>query len=699
MAFAELLVDPRNLQIVDRDLTGNGYMATEATLSLIENQVRIMRSGPVLYKVAEKLHLDADPEFNGAGKSFGLSSLLATLRGLLSSSDGPTAGEARMALTIDKLARAIDIERAGKTFIVEISAKSRDAAKSALIANALVDTYLEKAASFQSENAGRATGELSGRLDEMRKAVEASERKVEDYKAENDLVDAKGVLIGDDELVRLNDQLTVARAKTLELNARAASARELDAEAVISGNLPEQVSNVSLSQLRSQYATLAQEVAKSAVRLGPRHPQRQAAEAQLADARASIERELRRVTASIQIEMKRAVQFEQELSSRLSQIKSRQAMVSDKLVQLREIERDSAAKRAVYESYLLRARETGEQQGVNTGNISVVSRATPSLEPTGPSRTLIAILGTILGFAAGVGIGMARGIWSSLKSGGSPSGGARPAVAPARNAQLDPNPTRREMPISAAGLAASAEPPALAPAILPAASNPPRAEQPQMPASPYAAPVPAHSPSTVYPEPQPPVWPPAPWGPAFTPQPQMAPSPYAALVPAPSPYAVYPQPQPPVWPQAPWLTPSAPQPMFFAPQPAVMPPMMMPYAPQPVWPSHPQGQQVAPRHPFPSRPRLSPLPSLRRPTMTNASTDCGAALRASVKPSRILPRRDSAAAADRTDISLALNGRDGFTAVDAALAQPACGPARLVCRLLRQRHEHGATHRRQDCRG
>lgn len=562
VSFAELLVDPRNLQIVERDLTGNGYMASEATLSLIENQVRIMRSGPVLAKVVDTLRLDSDPEFNGAGNSFGPGALLSALRGLLTSNDAPAAGAARTALTIEKLAAAVDVERSGKTFIVEISATTREPEKSALVANALVDVYLDKAASLQAENAGRATGELSGRLDDLRKAVEAAERKVETFKSENDLVDAKGVLIGDDELVRLNDQLTVARARTLELNAKASSARELDADAVISGGLPEQVASAALNQLRGQYATLAQEVAKATVRLGPRHPERQAAEAQLADARSSIERELRRVVASIQVELKRAVQYEQELSARLAQMKSRQGVVSDKLVELREIERDAAAKRAVYESYLLRARETGEQQGVNTGNISVVSRATPAIEPTGPSRTVIAVLGTVLGFLAGVGIGLARGAISALRPGGAPTGGPR----------------RRSAPVPASR-------PVQAPAPVPLSATP------AFVSAMADAAVPA--PSATAPQAGPAVQPPyAPAGVAQMPPPQPV-TPYV-----PSAYA-------------PWPPAHVPQVYgYVAPPQPVLQPVFAPAWPQPVWP-HPQHWQAAP-------PPFSPSPA---PPPTDAADD------------------------------------------------------------------------------
>ncbi len=581
ISWAELLVDPRNLQIVDRDLTGSGWLPSEATLSLIENQVRIMRSGPVMEKVVDTLKLDADPEFNGSAKGLGISAFLTSLRSLLSSSDGPTSGELRRAIAVENVAEALSIDRTGKTFIIEISSKTRDPQKSALIANTLIDVYTAKAAELQADSAGRASGELGGRLEELRKDVEKAERKVEDYKFQNDLVDAKGSLIGDDELIRLNDQLTASRARTLELNARAASARSLGVDTVIAGGLPEQVSSGAMAQLRVQYSTLAQEAAKAAVRLGPRHPERLALDAQLADARRGIGQELGRIVSSIQVELKRAVQLEQELAARLAQLKSRQANVSDKLIELREIERDAAAKRTVYESFLLRARETGEQQSINTGNISVVSRATPPLDPTGPSRAVTAVLGTVLGFMAGIGIGLLRGAWASFRT-GRPSAPSAP-MAPRRS------PSRRRS--SPEGQRAPAPKPAEASLVL-------------------AEPVSQQPAATVAPQPL---------SPPAAPQASQAPAPMATA------QMVSPPIQPAWPPQAavpPWYSP--PQYMVW-PQQAAWPPPMMPHAP--VWMPSP-----APAVPVGWPPAAPPAPpeeavtDLRFETLRRGLSDVRAAV-------------------------------------------------------------------------
>ena len=413
-ATTELIVDPQDLKLSDRDLTQSVY-ASDATLASVENKVRILTSGNVLNKVVDKLNLVNDPEFNGQGSGgLGLKSLIGSI---LSRHEATNSIDEvrRRALAVGNLAESLSVERGGKTFVITIGATTQNGEKSALIANTMAGVALQTFGQIQSDTAGRATDELTSKLDELRKSVEAAERKVEDFRAAHDLVDAQGHLISDDEMLKLNEQLSVARARTLELNARATSARSLDVNSVLNGTLPEEINSNTMSDLRSQYATLKQEADRAAVRLGPRHPELQALGAQLAGARERIAGELRRIASSLQVDLKRAVQLEQDLASRLAQAKVRSGDVNSDLVTLRELEREAAAKRSVYEQYLLRAKETGEQRDINTANINVISPAFAPLEPNGPSRILVVLAGLLLGLASGVGLGVVRGAYESLR--------------------------------------------------------------------------------------------------------------------------------------------------------------------------------------------------------------------------------------------------------------------------------------------
>lgn len=450
-AVAELLVDPRDLQLIEPGVSPAG-LPSDATLAIVENQVRVLTSGKVLAQVVEKLRLADDPEFNGEGGGIQLGALVSRLRELLAPQSGSGGGDRRLFLATEHLYESLNVERGGKTFVISVGAVTQDAEKSALIANTVVDEFVRASGRLQSDTAGRAADELTGRLDQLRADLEAAERKVEAFKAENDIIDAQGRLITDDEIVRLNEQLANARASTLDLNARAASARAVDVDAVLSGDLPEQIASGAMSELRAQYARFKQEVDNLAVRLGPRHPQRMAGEAQLQGIRDEIRNELRRIASSLQVQLKRAVQLEQELASRLAQLKVRQGGLSNELVTLRELERDATAKRAIYEALLLRAREAGEQSGINTANISILSTAAAPILPLGPSRMMMALAGLGIGFLSGVGLAGLRGAYESVSGGSEPARRRDEAEDfPSAEASDPPHPSPDAAPTAAAG--------------------------------------------------------------------------------------------------------------------------------------------------------------------------------------------------------------------------------------------------------
>ncbi len=420
-SVAEILVDPRNIQIVDRELVKSDVSPNTA-IAIVENQMRIITSSMVVSKVVDRLNLGTDPEFNGSTSGFQIPNLIGELRSLLARRDGQSGSDRSRRIATQSLLESLKVERGGKTFVVSVSVNTQNAEKSALVANTIVDAFLENSGEFASSAAGRAASELGGKLEQLRSGVEAAERKVETFKGEHDLIDARGRLIGDDEIIKINDQLATARAKTIELSARAASARSIDVNSAIGGALPEGINSNLITELRSQYAVLLQQSSQRAIKLGSKHPENRAIQAQLEGAREQLKNEIRRIVASMQVELKRAVELEQKLSARLAALKARQVNVSDDMVTLRELERNAGAKRAVYESYLLRARETSEQTDLNPANISLISPAFAPLDPVGPSRSMISIAGMLAGFLLGIGIGGVRGAADGLFGGNPPSG-------------------------------------------------------------------------------------------------------------------------------------------------------------------------------------------------------------------------------------------------------------------------------------
>jgi polysaccharide biosynthesis transport protein len=582
----ELLIDPRDLKISERELLPSG-LPYDASLALVENQTKIITSRRVMEGTVDKLRLADDPEFNGEG--LGMPSPLTMLMKLIFGSDA--SNELRLrALAVESLYKAISVSREPKTFLVNLTVRSEVADKAALIANEIAAIYIGAQQDIQSGAAQRASGEIGGRLDALRADVEKAERAVEAYRSDNELFDANGKLISDDEIALVSTQLTQARQRVAELKARADSARQLTLDRVLSDGLPEGAASNLISELRRGYAGKVQQRDALSQKLGSQHPQLQTAEAEVASAARAIETELRRLSQTSQIELQRAVQTEQDLAASQARIKSRQSGISENLVQLRELEREAAARRSIYENFLLRAREAGEQSGITTANTSIVSAAVPAIRSYGTSRKLVMLAGLLGGLLAGLGLGTLRGIWRCIRDDASSTDYHEPAYhvpeaapptipetarAPQRQpATTEPSPEdtamfypyppmMHPMPQHAPQPMPQHYPQAMAPTLaanLPA--NMPMMVHPAMqPAGPYGAPYSApyggHYPPNVMPQPMhpghypqmqqmmyPPMMPQPMLPQPMLPQPMMQPYPVYVPVAAPQQQAPAPQPAP-----------------------------------------------------------------------------------------------------------------------------------------------------------
>ena len=592
-AETKMFIDPREIRVTDDDLR-NQILSTEAMIAMADSQVQILSSNTVLSKVVDKLNLTRDPEFNGSANAGGLAGGIALVKQLFSGSE---ANEEMETEAVNSLAEALSVSRDPKTFIINVGVTTRDADKSALIANTLVNTYLASEDAAQSGLMERTSEALDSRLDSLRADLNAAERAVENFRAENDLVGVGGELIDDKQVVALNQQLGNARAQKVSVRVKAENLAKADVNDIINGAFPEEFLSANLLELRKQYSQAKSNADSLASSLGPRHPKYVAAESSLESLRGQIRSELRRIVASSQAELQRAVETEQELASQLAIAKTKSLDNSEELVTLRELERTATATRQIYESFLKRSRETSERGNLNPQNVRVISAAEPPLQPAGPSRKLIAIGGMILGALAGLGIALALGFLEILRGflpdngPGAPRGGRPHPQSPAPNSAAAGRVAARRDREQVEATSLKPEP-----AVASAAAAQTSAQQwsEQQPASSRvsaAAPAsqwPEHQVVPDYPQ-QPSFQSQAAFHPSYVPQPGQA---YPGAYPVPpghaahQPYPQYPmmaqsQPQPNWSQRSPWHHPAGyPQPGYPA-YPA-MPQHVQPYAPQSV---------------------------------------------------------------------------------------------------------------------
>lgn len=377
---ATLYFDPQKLAV---ELVENDRATSPEVLNAtIDSQTQIITSRTVLEAVATNLKLTTDPEFLGRP------------------SDNPASDMNRVISTLQK---QILVSRQAGTFIFQVKVTTKEADKSAAIANSLVAAYLKDSRVAAEDSFGSVNTSLVNQLTALRKAVIAAEAEVRAFTSQNDLFAVGGDQIANKRLQSLDDLLVAAQQKIIEAKAQLDTVSRLNINDVLVGDA---AASRTLGDLRNQYASLSANVSSLTERLGPRHPQLQSAKASLADIERQIRLELERMVVAARSAYQSAQKEEADLLKELNVQKASQATSSTALIELSELERKAKAARDVYEAVLKRSEETAAEMSLYSSNVRVVAEAFPAQAPDGPGRKVLLIAGAfgggLLGFSLGI---------------------------------------------------------------------------------------------------------------------------------------------------------------------------------------------------------------------------------------------------------------------------------------------------------
>ncbi|HEX8168549.1 MAG TPA: exopolysaccharide transport family protein [Beijerinckiaceae bacterium] len=403
IATAQIIVDPRGLQVLDKEVSPRAQNP-DVQIPLVESEMRVLKSTKVLDLLIEREGLDKDAEFTK-----GRWSPIGALKGLVSGLLGRQKPDADPRLAaLYALDEKVAVRRAERSFVIDITVATESADKSARLANALVQAYMEENAAAQAEAARRSGEALASRLEELSARVRDASNRAEEFKARHDMVGAGGRLVSDQQLTELNNQLGVARTRTAEARAKVEQIERL--RGTDPGAFTEAVQSQTVMTLRAQYADIKRRHADLATKLGERHPDLAAVERELKDAQASIAAEVGRLARAARADYERAKASEEALQKSLDAQSLKAVATSQDLVRLRELEREVEASRAVYEATLVRSRELKEQTLVDTTNVRHITVATPPLRPANPPAALVLPIALVAGLLAGAGAALAGGM-------------------------------------------------------------------------------------------------------------------------------------------------------------------------------------------------------------------------------------------------------------------------------------------------
>ncbi|MGB6343015.1 MAG: GumC family protein, partial [Xanthobacteraceae bacterium] len=390
-AVTQILIDPSDLRAVGTET--QPAQASDAALLQVESQVNVLTSDAVLRRVVDAEGLSRDPEFVRGP------SLLSILSGR---NDLPGG---RSLAALNELKRRVKVKRDERTYVVEVDVTSRDPNKAVSIANAIAQAYLAEQTQARADATRQVSQSLTSRLKELKDSVREAEDKVEDYKQRNNLLAANGQLVTDQQLTEMDNQLSAAHTRTADAKGRLEQVEAVQRSKDETGAFPAALQSPTITALRTQYAEVMRREAEQMASLGALHPAVIDIQAQAERLRRMIGAEVDRAAIAARTEYESAKSSEQMLAANFATLKETAMGNSEAMVGLRELERDAQASRDIYQAFLVRARETGAQEQVDTKNIRVLSKADlPQKRSSPPPSLLVALAAMMLGAAAGTGI-------------------------------------------------------------------------------------------------------------------------------------------------------------------------------------------------------------------------------------------------------------------------------------------------------
>ncbi|MGH1418537.1 MAG: Wzz/FepE/Etk N-terminal domain-containing protein [Hyphomicrobiaceae bacterium] len=417
-ASAIVQIDPRKKTISDLD----GVLANlKADGAVVDSEQEIIRSRRIVLRVIDVLNLRNDLEFTApsllqkvtAWFGFGKEKKKkgSEVRNAETNQD-PIAsllGPEKLGRTnpeADEIAvsflRRLKVTRIRKTLLINIRFSSSDPVKTARIANTIAEVYLNEQVAEKQRAAGIATKALENKLTELRFKLADAERKVEEYKAQNNIFNSEGQILSEKHLARLQEQLVMARNTTAEARAKYVQARELREQGLSNNAITDVLESNTVRLLKEQLGSASQKYAELRTKYGNRHPSIKKARAELDDVQRRLSAEISRLVENLENKYEIASQREVDLKSSLQDLKTQQVKERRAGVNLMDLERESSTTKQLYESLLARYKQTSETQTLQLPDARIVEQADAPLYPASPKRRRLVLVAAIAGLVVGL---------------------------------------------------------------------------------------------------------------------------------------------------------------------------------------------------------------------------------------------------------------------------------------------------------
>ncbi|MBN9006626.1 MAG: polysaccharide biosynthesis tyrosine autokinase [Rhizobiales bacterium] len=410
-AQADMVIDAKRVIWAQNELAAENHPIEDAS---VESEIETTKSERVALLVAQKLHLDTDPEFVGTGSAL-KSRILALLR-LSPRAESMASSQELLRRAVGTLKYNLRVTRLGRSYVEQIAYTSLDPVKAARIANAFADGYIEDQIQAKFDATRRSSAWLENRISELRKQASDAYKAVQDFKSQNDIIiGADGKLASEIELDQLGVALAKARADTTQANAKLERIERVLTQRSSDENfdIPDPVVTDALNspvitRLRQQFLDDQAKEAEWSAKYGADHQAARNLRADMAALKNSIWAEISRIAESYKSDLQIARSQEASIDARMTQVFQKSASTRQSQVRLRELETAANTYRGIYQNFLTRFTQSVQQQSFPSTEARIITPATPPSSRSSPKVGLTLAFAAMCGLGLGIALALAR---------------------------------------------------------------------------------------------------------------------------------------------------------------------------------------------------------------------------------------------------------------------------------------------------
>ena len=291
------------------------------------------------------------------------------------------------------------------TDLVEVRFRNQNPAVAAMIANSIVDRYIERSLRVRYEGTERISDWLAHQLDNLKNQVKQSQDALAIYQRDNNLIGADPNGAGDDltldNLRTANQQLSEAQADRVVKEARYRMAMTGNPELLLSV-----APSTTLAQLQQQEAALTVQQAQLQSKFGPEWPRLREIQSSLDQVRRDIHGEIGQMQRRFEVEYNTALSTEKLMRQRLDDAKQQAYNQNRSAAEYQILRHGADSASDLYDALQTRLKEAGITAGLNANQIDVVDRATTPALPVFPIKRNDAAIGLGSGIVLGLALAL-----------------------------------------------------------------------------------------------------------------------------------------------------------------------------------------------------------------------------------------------------------------------------------------------------